>query len=100
MNLAHFQVARCNEEWVVQFEDRDYRQSSREVGISVATKLATRIARLGVETVVFIEPMLGEDWIEWRPNLAAPERLAVRRSWSGRSRSGEPVPYLRLISSG
>ena len=99
MQLAHFQVGRAESGWVVRFEDQDYAQLSREVAITVAVRLAEKVARLGVEAVLFVEPVSGESWTEWRPGEPLPERPAVRRSWSGRSRSGEEIPYLRLISS-
>ena len=100
MQLAHFQVGRSESGWVIRFEDQDYAQLSRDAAISVATRLAEKVARLGVETIVFVEPVSGESWTEWRPGQPPPERSPLRRSWSGRSRSGEEIPYLRLISSG
>lgn len=98
MRLAHFQVGRSGNGWLVRFEDRDYAQASRGAAISAATTLATKVARLGVDTIVFIEPVVGEAWTEWRPNDPLPERWPSTRSWVGRSRTGEQVPYLRLIS--
>ena len=98
MRLAHFQVGRSSEQWVVRFEDRDYVQASRNAAVSVATGLATKVARLGIESVVFIEPVVGETWTEWRPSEPPPPRIPSPRSWTARSRTGEPVPYLRLIS--
>ena len=99
MRLAYFQVGRGEDGWVVRFEERDYVQPSRTAAISVATKLAGKIGRLGVEAVVFIQPAIGDSWLEWRPSDPLPEPLRQRRAWSVPSRSGDAVPYLRLISS-
>ena len=100
MQLAHFQVARSGDDWVVRFEDNDYPQPSRDRAIAVATQLATKIARLEVEATVFIEPIEGERWLEWRPHQQLPEVAVLQRRSVARPVGNVPVPHLRLISNG
>ena len=98
MLLAHFQVGRSGDGWVIRFGDRDYPQPSRDMAIKTATTLATMIARLEIETVVFIEPVVGEDWTEWRPHEPLPELRPMRGMRVRRPTPSREVPYLRLIS--